>query len=418
MVRGIPVIRQMSPVSSIYNEPVECLKKGDSKKALLWLLENGSAPGVRGIGTCSQKIAGKSRIKEMIRGIFKKAPLLSFGESSFSQAGFESALRNSRPPGYADYFFHRYANPSLLGAIPFLVILGDICRMKSSRLVVELLCGIGHSSALIAALFPELKVVSADIDFVNLFLAKTFLARNSAYLCMDAELPLPFKESSVGGLICVDGLHYVRSKAALLQEVDRVVSADGNWLFAHMHNLNTPNPNLGAPLSAEGYETRFAFGQNRLLPEIEVLRQFQTDGSLDLTVQAESRTLVSSHALTLIGGRPDLLWKKHSGVENSLCRLAGLIDFNPIYQMEEASGGLTLRPKWPSDWLRSECAEKVPILPDEVHVPSRVLKDISSFRKGGSFSEEVRKLLLSFVLVPLPECYPRKTLPGNGGAAS
>ena len=76
-----------------------------------------------------------------------------------------------------------------------------------------------------------------DIDFVNLTIARRFLAPEIPAICLDAELPLPFVSNTFDGLYCLDGLHYVRSKMALLSEVDRVVSdEDGAWLFAHMHN--------------------------------------------------------------------------------------------------------------------------------------------------------------------------------------
>jgi hypothetical protein len=189
--------------------------------------------------------------------------------------------------------------------------------------------------------------------------------------------------------------------------VDRVVNAKGVWLFAHMHNVAGDNANPGAPLTAEGYVTRFGFGQQRLVSEQEILHQFQTSASLDLTAPSDVRSLVSSHALTLVGARTESLWSKHAGLDDALCRRPDLIGFNPLYRTDRVSDGLMLRSVWPSESLRRECVGEIHILPEAVHVRQHVLDEIIEARASGSLSDDVRILLRSFVLVCLPECYPR-----------
>jgi SAM-dependent methyltransferase len=325
--------------------------------------------------------------------------------------GFLAALQATRPRGYAEYLFHRFANPSFLGAVPPLLVLGDACRRKSPGRVLDLLCGVGHASAILGTLRPEVEIVAADSDFMNLYLARKVVAPCAAAVCIDAELPLPFADSSFDGLFCLDGLHYIRSKVALLREVDRVVNAEGFWTFAHMHNIDGENENPGAPLSADAYSERFAFGRKRLMAESEVLRQFQESGSLDLTAQSESGSLVSSQAVTLVGARTESLWGKHTCLDDAFCSRPDLLGFNPLYRVEEVPHGLMLRSEWPSDSLRRECVGKMTILPDTVLVPGTVVREIVSSRKTGSLSDDVRKLLRSFVLVCLPECYPRWVFP-------
>jgi SAM-dependent methyltransferase len=277
--------------------------------------------------------------------------------------------------------------------------------------VLDLLCGVGHASAILGTLRPEIEIVAADGDFVNLFLVRNVVAPRGAAICIDAELPLPFTDSSFDGIFCLDGLHYIHSKVALLREVDRVVNANGFWVFAHMHNIDGENENPGAPLSADAYAERFAFGRKRLMAESEVLRQFQETGSLDLTAQSESGSLVSSHALTLVGARTESLWEKHACLDDAFCSRPELLGFNPLYRVEEVPEGLMLRSEWPSGSLRRECVGRTPVLPESVIVACRVVRDIVESRQTGSLSEEVRKLLRSFILVCLPECYPRTVFP-------
>jgi SAM-dependent methyltransferase len=273
------------------------------------------------------------------------------------------------------------------------------------------LCGVGHTSAILASLCPGLEIVAADSDFVNLFLARHLTAPGVTALCVDAGFPLPFADAAVDGLFCLDGLHYVRSKVALLREIDRIVSTEGFWLFAHMHNALSANMNPGVPLSPEGYAKRFFFGQQRLLSETEILRQFQAGGFLDLTEQSTLDTIASHNALTLIGARTDLLWTRHLGVDDALCRRPDLLAFNPLYRVEGSTDELLLRAMWPSDTLRRECTGTIPLPPESVRVPLRIVEEISMARSGGLLSADVRRLVRSAVLVSLPQCYPRLDLP-------
>lgn len=407
VLSGIAVLRQISPVSSTRNEAVEFLKRQDPDGALRWLFENGSAKGVPGPDAISARASEKERSLRRLRKLFRKEILSPRNAFLPPREGFLATLHATRPRGYAEYLFHRFANPSLLGAVPPLLVLGDACRRKSPGRVLDLLCGVGHASAILGTLRPEMEIVAADGDFVNLFLARNFVAPRGAAICIDAELPLPFADSYLDGLFCLDGLHYIRSKVALLREVDRVVNAGGVWLFAHMHNIDGENENPGAPLSADAYAERFDFGRKRLISESEVLRQFQESGSLDLTAQSESGSLVSSHALTLVGARTESLWEKHTCLDDAFCSRPDLLGFNPLYRVEEVPDGLMLRSEWPSDSLRRECVGKMAVLPDTVLVPRRVVREIVESRQTGSLSDEVRRLLRSFVLVGLPECYPR-----------
>lgn len=408
VVRGIAVLRQMSPVFSTQNGAVERLRAGDAEGALSWLLDNGSAPGVsrpsaRKTAVAAAPVSLTSKLRSLLQG--NPAPESPAAERQ--EEDFEAALRSHRPSGYADYLFQRFANPSFLGAIPSLGVLGAACSEGPRRRVLDVLCGAGHSSATIMALAPDVQVIMADVDFVNLFLGRSFLAPGAFAICIDAELPLPLVDDSVDGVFCLDGLHYVRSKVALLDEVNRVVSAHGHWLFAHMHNANAENTNPGTPLTPSGYAERFSFGEARLLPESSLLQQFGETGALDLTQQPADDLLSSSNALTLFGGRDADLWRRHAGLDGLVSARPGLLGLNPLYKPERVSDGVIVRAQWPSAALEQECTASGALLPESVHLSQRALDAIETARAGGPLSDEVRKLIRAFVLVPLPACYPQ-----------
>jgi SAM-dependent methyltransferase len=269
------------------------------------------------------------------------------------------------------------------------------------------MCGIGHTSSILVSLFPDLEVVGADSDFVNLFLARKFTAPGVVTLCIDAEVPLPFADASVDGLFCLDGFHYIRSKVALLRQVDRIVSDEASWVFAHMHNALDANINPGTPLSPKGYSKRFVFGQQRLLSESEILGQFQAGGFLDLTEQAPIEAISSDNALTLIGARTDSMWRKHLAMDDLLFRRYDLLEFNPLYRVEVAKDELILRAKWPTESLRRECTGTTTPLPELVHLPFSTVEEVKLAKSSKQPSAGVRQLIRSFVLVVLPVCYAR-----------
>jgi SAM-dependent methyltransferase len=392
----------MSPVSSTRNGAVERLRAGDAEGALQWLLAAGTAPGVPSpIGTRE-----RPAVLRRLFGLSRGAPA-RVGADLLQARGFDAALRAARPEGYADYLYHRFANPSFLAALPPLVVLGDALRHGGRRRLLELMSGVGHSSATVSALCPGVEPVMADVDFVNLYVARRYVAPAGAALCVDVELPLPLRDDSIDGVYCLDGLHYARSKVALLREVDRIVGPEGAWLFAHMHNARGANVNPGAPLDPGGYAKRFAFGQQRLLAETGILRQFQRDGALDLAQQPASADLDSSDALTLFGARTEDLWRRYVELDAALSRRPDLLEFNPLYRLDRTPDGVVASAQWPSESLRRECEGTPPLLRESVRVSRDTLRQIASAKAGGPLPGAARELLRSFALVPLPECYPR-----------
>lgn len=407
VVEGIAVLRQMSPVSSISNGAVDLLRRGDTNGALQWLLACGSAPGVQApsapragrldsipiLGSALRRLSGRRTV----------APAVDLTKIEH----FETALRASRPRGYADYLYQRFANPSLLGAIPPLLVLGQACGLCPRKRLLDVLCGTGHSSSTVCALCPGLDVIMADFDYVNLYLARRFLAPELTALCVDAELPLPLADDSVDAVFCMDGLHYVRSKGAFLNEVDRIVEPDGHWVFAHMHNRSHANVNAGAPLDAKGYRRHFSFGEMRMLPEHQVIEQFRADGSLDLTDQVPDHVVEESHALTLVGSRGDGLWRRHAGLDEMLLARPDRLSLNPLYRLESRNGELLANAVWPSESLKRECTQTEALFSDGVRIPAHVLDAAPSTQGGTSESKDVLGLIRSFLLVSLPECYSK-----------
>ena len=410
VVRGIAVLRQLSPVSTTLNEAVERLRDRDPEGATRWLVAHGAAAGVPGTTETRKLKDVEGRHRWRMGKLFHRGAPSRSANVLLAGQEFPEALRAARPAGYASYLFHRFANPSLLGVIPALVVLADTIWAGSTGLVLDLLCGVGHASAILHGLQPAANIVLADVDFVNLLLARHFMVPSACAVCLDAELPLPFTDSIFAGVCCLDGLHYIHSKVALLTEVNRVAGAGSAWLFGHLHNATGHNENPGAPLTAAGYMQRFSFGSHRLIPEARILADFQANGSLDLTIQPDADAITGSDVVTLLGARTGALWKRHAGLDDVVSRRADRLSLNPIYAIQDRGDGVVLKAAWPNDSLRRECTGRVAVPPDAVEVPREVLGDIARWKGGGTLSAQVRELIRSFVLVPLPECYPKARL--------
>jgi SAM-dependent methyltransferase len=409
VVRGIPVLRRIGPAWSRENQAVDRLRANDPVGAHEWLLGAGRAPGLPGPTPSrrSQVRTTAQRWLDQARRMILASP--DTGERD--RDDFRAALVKGRPKPYADYLYHRFANPSILAAIPALAILGDHRQKSGRRRFLEILCGIGHLSATADVVCPSAEIVMTDVDYTNLAIARRFVTPGTVAICLDAEMPLPFRDDAFDGLYCLDGLHYVGSKTRLLGEVDRVVTGDGAWVFAHMHNALGTNPAAGIPLSAQGYASRFAFGEHRLVPERGLLDQIRRDGFVDLTTPPDPVAVEASNALILFGARDGSLWRRHDRFDDVVAGRPDRLWFNPLYVLERTAGGLTATARWPTQALRAECTADGPLVPESIDLPDRLVEEIIAAGRDGALSAGVRELVRSFVLVCLPDCYRRTDLP-------
>jgi hypothetical protein len=402
VVRGIAVLRQIGGVASTRNAVVDRLRRHDADGALALMLDVGTGMGVPAVTSNRRAESGNRWLKRILRRRTDGSAAPDTVRVDLSQ-GFRGALYSSRPATYADYLFHRYANPSLLAAIPLLALIASRVGQRGGY-VLDMLCGVGHTSSLLTQLAPDVGVIAGDYDFVNLFLATQLVAPRVIAVCLDADLPLPFVDVALNGFFCLDGLHYVRSKSAFLAELARVLEPAAVWAFAHVHVAGTTNPNPGAPLTARGYADRLHFAPCVLLRESDVLSQFRASGGLDLTRPSAPTDVADAHALSIVGSGDTDLFRPQSHLDEIVLDHAEHLGFNPIYRRAVVPGGLRLEAIWPSEDFHRECAA------DQTE-PART-RDLSLSVVDPPFAslprDTLRDLLRSSVLVPLPACYDQR----------
>jgi len=411
LVDGILVLRQLSGPSDTIDEAVVALRDGDPDRARAWLQTRGSM--------VTPPAAARHRAADVIRrgarhaiGRVRRrlAPAEPVPTGEGTPLGRD--LEAMRPGGFATYLYLRAANPSFAAAVPLFTVLGAIGRAPDRMpVVLDLGCGIGHSTALLRALYPEWQVVAAEPDFVNLQLLRRHFDRTAVCVCMDAELPLPFADDTFEAVVCLDAFHYIRAKYALARELDRVVRPAGVWLLPHLHNAAASNVSPGIPLRAEDYLRVVGRPDAVLLDESSVLERFARDRVVDLS--AVRSGVPDAAAFSLVAGGGDRLWRVHQAAE-ALLSSPTTLGPNPIFRAEVAGDRLELVREWPDPWLARECAQIECYLPASTSIELALLDRLASGQVAADDHERLLELVSSFVLVHLPPGYRAAPPTGAG----
>jgi len=389
VVEGIPILQQIDGLQRV----VQLIRSMDRSRALS-----------RALDLFRVQWAHRSRLHRL-KYYWNCKRLVSRSDESF-----RDAVHLVRRPGvFADYLMHRYANPSFLAAIGLLPVLARLARPSaapaSAARVLDLACGAGHASYLMQLLGPTLSIVSADQDFVNVYLARRFLVPEGLHLCIDAQAPNPLPDRYFDAVYCQDAFHYVHSKKAAVAELKRVVHPDALWIFPHLHNRLCHNLVPGLPLSPDAYLECFALPGGRLFSESDLLRGLSAERLVDLSAWVPAATLNNAPNLTFVRGG-DETWGIHRDFPSAFCRQASALQANPIYDVRPEGNGLRLERRWPNTVMAQECSEADSVVPQSCHLSGEQMLQL---RTGwtGTAPSWLEDLVASFVLVPLPDGYSR-----------
>jgi len=412
---GIPILRQASPVGTNRDPIVELILKGDIAGAI--------AAATRPLQTQPLQSTGRLRraiscMRSLVSGSVESAA----PQPLWSENAFRETLYALKPRSFADYLYYRHANNSFMSATILICLLRELGATQATAvagsngrptIVLDLCCGIGHTSFLIGALFSNLTVIAVDGDFGILRVAQRYICPQAMQVCLDAELPLPFADDAFDACLGLDGLHYLRSKVAILKELDRVLRRDSLWLFPHMHNALQSNVAPGVPLSPDGWERLLEFIPHRIVPESTLIHGFANDDACDLGPVASLALLNGSPSLASVATRREGAWCRHEGLSAVLTAPPGLLAFNPIFEVDTSGAGARLTARWPSNALREECALARTVLPDELILDERQVSRAGLSGVTPSVPSSLRELARRFVVVGLPPGYRRAAVAGH-----
>ncbi len=158
---------------------------------------------------------------------------------------------------------------------------------------LELGCGEGWASRLLAQLVPEGSVVGLDIadEMVRNARAKSADCENLMFLLGEAE-DIPWQDGFFSKVLCVESFYYYEDPEKALREIYRVLSPDGSvWIVNHLSKENELSlrwvQELKVPvqlLSAEEYGALFercgyAGFVHRMIPDQSPLSENLHDAS-------------------------------------------------------------------------------------------------------------------------------------------
>lgn len=399
IIDGILILRQQSGAADTHDARVEHLMAGNVEQARHRAIHV-DAPLASGPGRWHRMLSrAAARGVPMAGALARRQSARPQNLEAHADVPFAELLETLRPGLYAQYLYQRYANNSFLASVAPLLLLGDLAP---GQRVLELTCGIGHSAFLMQALFPHLPLVATDHDFVNLSIARRHFIPNAQLVCLDAEAPLPFAERSFGGVFCLDGFHYLRSKVALVRELNRITEAEALWLFPHLHNARAENFNPGIPLEPDQYRHCFADVPHRIFAESSLLSDFFVDGALRLDRPSSASDLAQAQNLTLIGTRRHDFWRERADLAPRLASRSQRLLVNPIYSIQADDAVTRLTLSWPSPRLQDECREVERYLPKTCELDSALLRRLRTDELLDRDLATVHELVRKFVLVNLP----------------
>lgn len=296
---------------------------------------------------------------------------------------------------WGEYLKYRFSAPTFFEILPLIQLI-----KQTKKAVLDVACGVGHSSFVISNYVPEEKIVCVDRLFVHLYLAKKFFVKNAKFICLDANSLLPFTNKVFSSIFCLDALHYISSKFSLAREFIRTLDHDGVLLLPHLHNSLKFNPNPGEPLTPQGYADLFNNLEIRLIPEKNLIESFLLKNELDLEKKFSEAEINSSNAITLVASENKGLFKLYENLDTNYVKKDKKLVINPIYKVIERGDSLYLTADYPRHQV-----SYFPLMKKYLPKSCVIEKDIFTSIKNRKIAKKREKMIKNFVLIGVPKNY-------------
>ncbi len=297
------------------------------------------------------------------------------------------------------YFMHRFGQPRQLVALSLMTVL-----KAPSGPVLDFGCGIGLLTRHLPRRAGPHPVLGADRDFLRLYIAKTFLAPDVAYVCCDGNHPLPFRSAFFSAVYSSDALFMVPDKATCSRELQRVVHPEGLIIIAGIRNgLIEPHKYpSGMALPSSVYEDLFHPLPRRLLANTEVLDRYLSKRGPALAQSSSSHALDHDPWFSLVATRRED-WLVDQGPFDDWPHAEGMLALNPLYQPAgeppNERGDVLYRQTFPSSWYEQEDGDCRKYEPERVWIAAEVVKELGLGKRTPAMEE----LIAHCVIVGVPE---------------
>ena len=300
---------------------------------------------------------------------------------------------------YEIYLKHRFSGETLWSLYPFIPLI----KNKKER-ILDLCCGVGYTSFVLSNYVEPQQLCCADIVFRRLYLAKKYFAPCAQYVCLNADYQLPFKDNFFTSILMLDAFNYIRSRALLAREVERLLLSDGLILFLHVHNSYAFNLGGGVAISPKSLTALFKNSclETKVIPERKVLTNFVFDNKLDIGREFSEEELNSSNALILLATLDTSVFKTYNKVNSDFLSIRSHLIINPIYEMKRKDGKFLLKRPLHKYSLGDIYPFSEKYLPKECEISEDLL-----IGREVKFSgiKEVEDLMKRFVIINVPANY-------------
>ena len=300
---------------------------------------------------------------------------------------------------YETYLKHRFSGETLWSLYPFIPLI----KNKNER-ILDLCCGVGYTSFILSNYVEPQQLCCADLVFSRLYLAKKYFAPNAQFVCLNADYPLPFKNKSFASILMLDAFNYIRTRALLAREVERLLLTDGLVLLLHIHNSYGFNLGGGTAISPKALVNLFknSYLKTKVIPERNVLTNFVFGDKLDIGKEFSEEELNSSNALILMATLDKSIFKTYNKVNSDFLSIRSHLIINPIYEMKRKDSKFLLKRPLHKYALGDIYPFSEKYLPKEIELSENLLtgREVKS-----KYIEKVDELMKQFVVVNVPPNY-------------
>jgi SAM-dependent methyltransferase len=150
----------------------------------------------------------------------------------------------------ADYFAHRWSDPTYLAGLALLE-----AHWTSPATAFELACGIGHYLRDLTR--RGVACTGADVVFAKCWLAKHWVAPDAEYVVFDAASPHWPVRDGCDLVQCHDAFYFLPEQDRVAAKLRALVAADGTLAVSHLHNSGFPGGAKGPARSAAEWAALF-----------------------------------------------------------------------------------------------------------------------------------------------------------------
>jgi uncharacterized protein YbaR (Trm112 family)/SAM-dependent methyltransferase len=349
---------------------------------------------------------GKRAIRKIMR-----SPLFDRIRTEYTKEVFENdktTMYEAMGVYYQDnelfnYFFYKFGQPRFLTTLGLASII-DFPKKP----VLDLACGQGHLIHFLTREYNACMAIGVDRNLFQLILARKYIAPKGQFICAEADMRLPFRKDTFGGIICADAFHYFPPKVSCIRNLKEIVREDGTIILNRVGNQYV-SPNEGMELTPTGYLKLFSSMSARMIGENSLLDSYLDKRKPNLS-QAEDITHFRDQKwLTVIASDNKEVFRDY-GQYNEWPHRVGRLFLNPHYQKTgtDNNGNEHYKFTYPSDWYEFENSLWQNYAPEEVTLS----KDLLSSLNGGNnssnedkYNQVIDKYIDEFVILGFPENY-------------